>query len=286
MEELLRLIRQFGSQPNLWNVSLGCRVPKGNGKEKCAGERLIHLLDPVGKAHASVLWLDRQTEWQRLPQQSGFTAHRRREQTIVQLQATAWKLQQERQGWVGVFYDQSNAFPSVKYGALSSAATSAVACAFTPSATEIMNGRHERAMCFLQADSHAWTLFALGCGHLQGDRVAPEKFNMVFDPHVQAWAKANGKVGEWDISLEADVDFYKHVYPVPGETCLSVKHLGRVQHVDAWMHHELRNRRFAARKGWCAMGKFWTRVHFKRLVFLAMVQNTYLAGAETWLLTE
>eukprot|EP00971_Amphidinium_carterae_P004194 83685-Amphidinium_carterae.1 len=76
-------------------------------------------------------------------------------------------------------------------------------------------------------------------------------------------------------------DFYKHRFPVQGETCLSVKHLGRMQHVDGWMHHELRNRRSAARKGWCAMGKFWTRpdvpLHFKRLVFLAMVQNKYLA---------
>eukprot|EP00971_Amphidinium_carterae_P275061 5457608-Amphidinium_carterae.1 len=75
-------------------------------------------------------------------------------------------------------------------------------------------------------------------------------------------------------------DFYKHRVPVQGETCLSVKHLGRMQHVDGWMHHELRNRRSVARKGWCAMEAGLLGHGADSL------QNTYLAGAETWLLTE
>eukprot|EP00971_Amphidinium_carterae_P029454 579721-Amphidinium_carterae.1 len=63
-------------------------------------------------------------------------------------------------------------------------------------------------------------------------------------------------------------DFYKHRFPVQGETCLSVKHLGRMQHVDGWgcimslgIGDQLQERG----------GVLW---------------NTYLAGAETWLLTE
>eukprot|EP00971_Amphidinium_carterae_P280179 5561730-Amphidinium_carterae.1 len=53
LERLLMLIRVRRAQPSLWSVSKGCCIAKHNGKDKCKGQRVVHLLDPIGKAHAA-----------------------------------------------------------------------------------------------------------------------------------------------------------------------------------------------------------------------------------------
>eukprot|EP00971_Amphidinium_carterae_P345257 6486125-Amphidinium_carterae.1 len=52
---------------------------------------------------------------------------------------------------------------------------------------DVLVGRHRRAMCYLQAGDGEWALFALGCGDLQGDAVAPGKFSCVLDPCLERW---------------------------------------------------------------------------------------------------
>ncbi len=59
MYAVLWLIRATLTTPVLWGISHGVPIPKYNGKDRCAGFRLIHLLDPVGKVDG------RRSDWVR-----------------------------------------------------------------------------------------------------------------------------------------------------------------------------------------------------------------------------
>eukprot|EP00971_Amphidinium_carterae_P333990 6469050-Amphidinium_carterae.2 len=155
MEQLMLLIRVRKAQPNIWSVSRGCCIAKHNGKEKCQGQRVVHLLEPIGKAHAAALW--RTHTGAVSDQATGFRSHRRREQTILQFQLVRWHLAQQKCGWVAPFYGQANAFASVSHQALDDMLQVCL-----PTATaEVLSGRHRRAMCYMQADDGEWALFAL-----------------------------------------------------------------------------------------------------------------------------
>eukprot|EP00971_Amphidinium_carterae_P352980 6492786-Amphidinium_carterae.1 len=183
LQKLLWMIRVRRAQPSLWSVSTGCCIPKHNGKSKCKSQRVIHLLDPLGKCHASALWSRRVCTIS--DHSTGFRSHRRREQSIVQFAIARWHAASQRRGWVAPFYDQANAFGSVSHAALEAT----VRAALPPDLADILTGRHTRSMCFMQDARGDWALFAIGCGDLQGDAAAPEKFACTFDPLVERWVQ-------------------------------------------------------------------------------------------------
>ena len=50
MNKLLGKIRETNTTPLSWHRSQGCPIDKPGEKTGCKGKRLIHLLDPLGKA--------------------------------------------------------------------------------------------------------------------------------------------------------------------------------------------------------------------------------------------
>eukprot|EP00972_Heterocapsa_arctica_P013544 1996953-Heterocapsa_arctica.AAC.1 len=63
MYSVLWLIRAVSATPVLLGISHGIPIPKFNGKERCAGFRLIHLLDPVGKEWFRGMWAPVPKHW-------------------------------------------------------------------------------------------------------------------------------------------------------------------------------------------------------------------------------
>jgi len=163
---------------------LAGRVHKNNGKPKCKGQRIVHLLDPIGKSHTDGLWQKRRGF--STHNASGFRKHRRREQTIMQVKICRWTMDDLKLNWIAAFYDQANAFASTSHQIIDKTVYD---CLEWEDAVLIV-GRHRFGMTFLQADDGGWILFGLGCGDLQGDKAAPDKFLQVFDPRVQRWVEA------------------------------------------------------------------------------------------------
>eukprot|EP00959_Pyramimonas_sp_CCMP1952_P319597 6687345-Pyramimonas_sp.AAC.1 len=186
--------------PQIWAVSSGCRAQKGNNKEKCKAERVVHLLDPIGKAFAGQLWPRRTEHGPDSP--SGFKPRRRREQTILQVKIARWRLAQHQRTWVAPLYDQASALASVDHEALNAV----VRAALPPGDAELLLQRRTRAFCVLRADSGDWALMSLGCGDLQGDVAAPDKFINVLDPRVDRWAAAT--------ETEEDRNFFHVLEPI------------------------------------------------------------------------
>ena len=181
MDHFFFAIRYTQTLPQIRAVSSGCRDQKGNDKEKCKAERVIHLLDPLGKAHAGQIWAKRLAYGS--DNSTGFKPRRRREQTILQVKLARWHLEAHKTYWVAPFYDQANAFASVDHITLDGVVKSAL----PPGDADLLCQRHARALCFLRADSGDWALLSLGCGDLQGDVGAPDKFINVLDPCVDRW---------------------------------------------------------------------------------------------------
>eukprot|EP00959_Pyramimonas_sp_CCMP1952_P158513 3315427-Pyramimonas_sp.AAC.1 len=191
-------VRDAGSIPNLWNVSQGCRIGKHNGKIKCKGERLIHLLDPVGKSFIGSVW--RRRVGYSTHHSVGFREGRRREQLILQHKLVRWQLSEQCLGWFTAFYDQANAFASVSRAALDST----IYRMLTAADAALVVGRHRHAMTLVQTDSGEWSLYALGCGDLQGDQSAPDRFLQVFDPAVDEWVDQTRTASERDFFTVTD----------------------------------------------------------------------------------
>ena len=84
--------------------------------QSCAAVRLINILDPGGKALFKGLWAAARPP--RLNYAYGFYRGRRREQAILILHTTRWKLRQMGLGHNTTFHDVANAFPSTAHDAL------------------------------------------------------------------------------------------------------------------------------------------------------------------------
>ena len=62
MIDLLKEVRRKARPPVAWNVSQTVMLDKKNKKKGPASKRLIHLLDPVGKAFYKQVWKKRETK--------------------------------------------------------------------------------------------------------------------------------------------------------------------------------------------------------------------------------
>ena len=60
----------------------------------------------------------------------------------------------------------------------------------------LMKQRHQRAMTYLTAEDGDWLLLDLGCGDLQGDRSAPDRFTCLYDPRLMEWVDATTDLDE------------------------------------------------------------------------------------------
>ena len=182
LRHLLFLVRQQQEVPLLWNLSSPAELDKPNGKTGCSGKRLIHKLDPIGKSFFHMLWI-RQEDVPR-HYACGFLRHRRREQAIVQQRCLNWRLQKAGKGRVSVLYDVKNAFPSPSHDSLDQA----VRRVCRPADVNLLCLRHRAAFILLRDPfQHVFAMVQIGCGNLQGDRVAPSQFLSVYHPAIDMW---------------------------------------------------------------------------------------------------
>ena len=59
-------------------------------------------------------------------------------------------------------------------------------------------------MTLLVVDNGSWVLLAAGCGDLQGDQAAPDKFLQLFDPRVDRWVASTADAAEKEFFLVMD----------------------------------------------------------------------------------
>ncbi|CAE8636952.1 unnamed protein product [Polarella glacialis] len=180
LQQMFNTTRRVHLSPQLWCVSQTAQIPKNNGKCGCKALRLVHLLDPAGKAWHRGLW--KRAEHPRSLRQTGFTPHRRREQAIQQVRCLLWRLSAAKVSWCFVKWDIANAFPSPKHDVLDSVIEEDCCKTDVPFLTQ----RHRRA-CMVVSVGTGDLLCQIGCGDLQGDTCAPVKFIRVYDPIVASW---------------------------------------------------------------------------------------------------
>ncbi|CAE8722639.1 unnamed protein product, partial [Polarella glacialis] len=181
VRRFLAQVRQFQAAPQLWHHSLAIKLPKHNKKQGIKSIRLVHALDPFGKAYFRALWdLGSHTTW---PFAMGLARHRRREQAIMQQRILAWRLQQAKQSHALLLFDVANAFPSPNFEALDAVVTRQ----FNIQDQTIMQQRHREASTTILTHEDIPLNLKIGSGSLQGDGVAGFEFAEVYNPRVQRY---------------------------------------------------------------------------------------------------
>ena len=138
----------------------------------------------------------------------GFVRNRRREQAITQQRCINWRLQHAGLGHVTVLYDVKNAFPSPSHSSLDAA----IHAHARPADVGLLVQRHREAFILLRDPFQpAYTLLQVGCGNMQGDRMAPAQFLSVYLPAVEQWHAACQALPHGTALLATD--------PVSGERC-------------------------------------------------------------------
>ena len=117
---MLGHIRRTGCTPLLWHRSLGCALDKGGRATGCKGKRVVHLLEPLGKAFYAGRM--QKGPLPRLPlTDHGYEVGRRREFAIIVQFAMSWRLLRGGFTHVGMLRDLSNAFGCTSHVALGGA---------------------------------------------------------------------------------------------------------------------------------------------------------------------
>ena len=104
--QLYTQIYNTGCTPLIWHRSQGTAIPKYNGNNGVQGSRLVHVLDPIGKAffakkHQQTTLTDNDT---------GFAPNRRREFAILCQNCTNFKLTRAKRNFINNNHDCTNAF--------------------------------------------------------------------------------------------------------------------------------------------------------------------------------
>ncbi|CAE8603841.1 unnamed protein product [Polarella glacialis] len=123
----------------------------------------------------------------------GFIPHRRREQAVVQVQCLLWKLRRAGINALTSFFDVTNAFPSPDFHSLDRAISRKRFC---KADGNLLSQRHRAAHFVLHDHTGAEALVKSGCGDMQGDSVAPEKFTLVYEPLVSSWQQRTRTASE------------------------------------------------------------------------------------------
>ena len=181
-------IRRRHRVPFDWNVSLGCQVPKP-GKhahpQRCARDRLIHILDPVGKGYFAHLVRKRQ-QGDDAPRHTsmthGYIKFRCREDAIGAIKVARHRLGASHTSHILELMDLSNAFGSLDYAQMDKALPSFIA----PEDIDVAQTRFRDV--FVRIDAPDGTLHVRpGCGGLQGDVFMVFLWLSAFAPVVASW---------------------------------------------------------------------------------------------------
>ena len=179
-------IRRTGQTPLVWHKSRGVAIGKHNGKKGAKGSRLIHVLDPMGKAfftkkHKPTKFTDNDT---------GFAPHRRREYAILCQNCTNFKLTRAKRNFINNNHDCTNAFCCTQLADCDKICE-----------TQLFEGdedialgkqRHNHSSSVVQAqedkyDPHHPLFIRPKQGNLQGDNQTVKTFPIAFNTPVSLW---------------------------------------------------------------------------------------------------
>jgi hypothetical protein len=194
MLHLWNKFHEHGILPRQWQVAEGAQIGKQNGKQGCAAVRLINILDPAGKIFFKELWAAASPP--RLNFAYGFYKGRRREQAILVLHTTRWKLRQMGLGHTTTFHDVANAFPSTAYRALGKMVDE---CAH-PGDRSLLKCRYGHTNVIIRGHGDKELVIRPRCGGLQGDACMAPMFSATYDTGMKAWeeqCRHNVQDGLW-----------------------------------------------------------------------------------------
>ena len=179
--QLCLCIRIRARTPRLWNRGLGAQLDKSNGKDGCAGKRLVNQLDPVGSQFYKHMWARTSPRSYRR-YASGYYSGKSRISAIMQRHILSSRLDAAHIRHIESFFDVSNAFPSPCHNALDAA----VYTVANRDDIEILLQRHREAITHIVASDKAVDIRS-GSGAMQGDGPAGPLFLEVYHPQVDTW---------------------------------------------------------------------------------------------------
>ena len=181
-------IRMRRRVPLLWNTSSAVQVPKpGKHRDpnRCKRDRLIHLLDMMGKSYFSHL-IRKKMNSTSAPTFStmthGYLQHRRREDAIGTIKIMKSRLASHHISHSLSLLDLSNAFGSLAYSQMNEQLNQIV-CAED---RDIAQTRYTEVYFFVDCPDQP-ICFSPGCGGLQGDTFMVYMWLASFSPVIGQW---------------------------------------------------------------------------------------------------
>ena len=179
-------IERTGQTPLVWHRSQGLAISKHINKKGADGSRLIHVLDPMGKAFFS----KKHAKTQFTHNDTGFAAHRRREYATLCQNCTNFKLTRAKRNFINNNHDCTNAFCCTSHEECDRICEEHL---FTsPENIAFGKQRHRYSSSIVQAredkrDPHNPLFIRPQEGSLQGDTQAVKTFPIAFEEPVSHW---------------------------------------------------------------------------------------------------
>ena len=173
--QLCFAIRCSGRFPWVWNYSSTAQIPKYNNKSGIPGTRIIHKLDPIGKAFIAHIWSS--CDLSKFNFAFACVKHRCREQALLQQSILHQKLRQGKASYLFTKFDVRNAFPSLDRNELVKHIN---ACALEQNKNFLIQ-RVSQARMQLCVSQHSPCFYALGSGVMPGDSIAGDLFGQLYN---------------------------------------------------------------------------------------------------------
>lgn len=173
MVDFHSFVRRRKTTPACWHLSTGYSLPKPSAEAKKIvfdRQRLVHSLDPYGKAFYRFMWHSGTPPAPRC-WEHGYVSGRRREAPVMQAAVLLWRLRAAHRSHCLTSYDLANAFMSVKSEAL----TKVVRKVARDEDVGLLEHRHRRAATAIPVPS-GWVVYDIGSGALPGDNIAADLF--------------------------------------------------------------------------------------------------------------
>ena len=178
-------IERTRQTPLTWHRSKGAAIPKYNGKKGAMGSRLVHVLDPMGKA----FYTKKHKATKFTHNDTGFAPHRRREYAVLCQNCTNFKLTRAKRNFINNNHDCTNAFCCTGLDECDQICSEKL---FEPEDVDLGQQRHRYSSCVVQSreDRHDpdHPLFIRPQqGNLQGDNQGVKTFPLAFEQPVSRW---------------------------------------------------------------------------------------------------
>ena len=115
----------------------------------------------------------------------GFTPRRNRHQAVLLLRIQRWRIHQLKKNSICAFYDESNAFPSTSWKAL----TNATVLDAQTEDTNLLVRRFTHMLSMVSDNNDDFLMFRPGCGDRQGGPPAAQRYILAQDTIIERWSQ-------------------------------------------------------------------------------------------------